>query len=609
METRLESIVDVMRVSAVGDPLCAVVSVGKREPIDVTCDVLIVGGGTGGAAAALAAARHGCRVCLLEETDWLGGQMTSQGVAALDEHAYIENFGGTASYYRLRHALRDYYRKYAPNARQSNTFNPGNCWVTRLAFEPHVAADYLHALIKQVGNVTTYLRTKAVGANVDGDRVLSVLAVSLTCADAWLFHPTIVLDATELGDLLPLTATEYSVGAEAIDDTGEPHAQPKGAKPECVQSYTYTFALERRPNEEQHVVPRPQHYDHFRQRQPYSLKIEVHGGEIYSEDSGWLTYAVFETMPRTKGGLWTYRRLIDAHQFEHFYSADISMINWPGNDYRDASLIDQPADKVAMALQEAKRVSLGFLYWLQTEAPAEHDRYGAPELMLRTDVMGTVDGLSKHPYIREARRIKAIKTITEQEVSAQYQPGPRAAHFADSVGIGWYPIDIHPVAGDVGVSSRTHPFQIPLGALLPVRISNLIAASKNIGTTHISNGCYRLHPVEWNIGESAGVLAAFSIQRAIAPRTLLEEDSLLQSFQATLLTDGIPLAWLVDVPIGHAAFAAAQKLLMSGRLRDKADLNFRPDEPITAAEWHAWGGNDDRIPASRAAAAILIFGN
>src|SRR5262249_25870214 len=309
-------------------------------------------------------------------------------------------------------------------------------------------------------------------------------------AEAWRFHPRIVLDATDLGDLLPLSGAEYRCGAESIDETGEPHAQPDTPNPQCAQSYTYTFALEQRPRHEHHVIQRPERYEYFRDRQPYSLTIEVHGGEIYSEDSGRLSYTIFETMPGTKGSLWTYRRLIAASQFEDRFPADITMINWPGNDYRDGGLIDRPAAEVAANLQDAKRVSLGFLYWLQTQAPAGSKRVGAPELMLRPDIMGSKDGLSKHPYIREGRRIRAVKTITEQEVSAEHQPGPRAAHFMDSVGIGWYPIDIHPVAGDVGVSCRTRPFQIPLGALLPIRLTNLIAASKNIGTTHITNGCY-----------------------------------------------------------------------------------------------------------------------
>ena len=62
-----------------------------------------------------------------------------------------------------------------------------------------------------------------------------------------------------------------------------------------------------------------------------------------------------------------------------------------------------------------------------------------------------------------------------------------------------------------GEPKRTIPFEIPLGALLPERVENLLPACKNIGTTHITNGCYRLHPVEWNIGEAAGALGGLDI--------------------------------------------------------------------------------------------------
>ena len=47
-----------------------------------------------------------------------------------------------------------------------------------------------------------------------------------------------------------------------------------------------------------------------------------------------------------------------------------------------------------------------------------------------------------------------------------------------------------------------------------MRVENLLPACKNIGTTHITNVCYRLHPVEWNIGGAAGLLAALDIERA-----------------------------------------------------------------------------------------------
>ena len=158
--------------------------------------------------------------------------------------------------------------------------------------------------------------------------------------------------------------------------------------------------------------------------------------------------------------------------------------------------------------------------------------------------MGSTDGLAKFPYIREARRIKALRTVVEQDVSAEYQRGAVAAPFDDAVGVGWYPIDIHRAGPeDVGVSCRTRPFQNPLGALIPVRIRNLLAAAKNTGTTHITNGCFRLHPVEWNTGEAAGSLAAFSLDQKRPPADIHADVGLRTAFQTTLQREGVPLEW------------------------------------------------------------------
>ena len=563
MEYRSEALVDIMRVPVDGDPSVAVVAVGDLADARVIrCDILIVGGGTGGVAAALAAARRGRHVHLIEETDWIGGQLTAQGVSALDEHEHIEAFGGTASYYQLRNMLRDHYRPLAGEAGKQPHFNPGNCWVTRVAFEPKVAVAAMMALLQphvDAGRLSLHLRAKAAAAEVEDDRIVSVTTLGLEDGAAIKFCPAVVLDATELGDLLPLVGAEYVVGAETIAETGEAHAQPSAPKPHCVQSFTYVFGLERRPQGERHVIERPARYEFFRASQPYSLTIEVHGGEIYGEQSGWLSYKVLETMPGTKGGLWTYRRLIDSAQFGPAFPADWSMFNWPGNDYREASIIDRPAAEVAAALQDAKRASLGFLHWLQTEAPAEGDRLGAAELRLRPDIMGSTDGLAKFPYIRESRRIKALRTVVEQDVSAHFQAGPWAAHFEDSIGVGWYPIDIHRAGPeDVGISCRTRPFQIPLGALIPVRIRNLLAAAKNIGTTHITNGCFRLHPVEWNIGEAAGALAAFCLDQNKSAAAVYRDAALRFAFQRSLLSEGMPLAWTHRAGVEDSNFAEVQ---------------------------------------------------
>ena len=75
-------------------------------------------------------------------------------------------------------------------------------------------------------------------------------------------------------------------------------------------------------------------------------------------------------------------------------------------------------------------------------------------------------------------------------------------------------------------------------------MTNLLPAAKNIGTTHITNGCYRLHPVEWNIGEVAGALAAHCLEWQLSPDQVRNDPVQLTDFQR-LLSDGlgITLAW------------------------------------------------------------------
>src|SRR5438067_544870 len=178
-----------MRVPASGDPTLAVRRVPPPESARTeACEILIVGGGTGGVAAALAAARNGRRVVLLEETDWIGGQLTAQGVSALDEHEHIESCGGTVSYYALRSAIRQHYGQ----------SNPGNCWVTRLAFEPRVAVRVLEQMLAP--QVSIHRRTKTVAVTTEGDRITKVTAMGLDDGGLAAFRPQLVIDATELGD-------------------------------------------------------------------------------------------------------------------------------------------------------------------------------------------------------------------------------------------------------------------------------------------------------------------------------------------------------------------------------------------------------------------------
>ena len=120
-----------------------------------------------------------------------------------------------------------------------------------------------------------------------------------------------------------------------------------------------------------------------------------------------------------------------------------------------------------------------------------------------------------------------------------------AEPFPDSVGVGSYRIDLHPSTGGVNyIDISSLPFQIPLGALIPRRVENLLPACKNLGTTHITNGCYRLHPVEWAIGEAAGALVAFCRETRDSPRGACgTRPSRLAAFQSRLVARGVEIAW------------------------------------------------------------------
>jgi hypothetical protein len=504
-------------------------------------DLVVAGGGLGGCAAALAALRNGLRVVLTEQTDWIGGQLTSQAVPP-DEHRWIETHGCTRSYRQLREAVRGYYRRHFPlieTARALPHLNPGDGLVSRLCHEPRVALAALESFFAPYlsnGQLTLLLEERIVAAETAGDRVRELRTLN---GRGRTFEAPYFIDATELGDLLPLTKTEFVTGAEARNQTGEPHAAEK-ADPDNQQAFTVCFAVEYDP-EGQHVIDKPRDYNFWRDYVP-QLKPPW-PGKLLS-----FTYTHPPTgQPRTLGfnpegdtpgafNLWRYRRLISRDNFlPGTYSGDISLINWPQNDYLLGNLVGVSEREKKRHIERAGQLSLSLLYWLQTEAPRPDGKQGWPGLRLRGDLLGTAGGLAKHPYVRESRRIRARSTIVEQDVGKT---------FFDSVGIGSYTIDLHPTtAGDNYIDFPTRPFEIPLGALLPERVSNLIPACKNIGTTHVTNGCYRLHPVEWNIGEAAGLLVTFALQKKTSPHAIRETPGLLADFRDWIRAQGIETQW------------------------------------------------------------------
>jgi hypothetical protein len=530
---------------------------------ELKTQILIVGGGVGGCACALAACETGLNVILTEESDWIGGQFTSQATPP-DEHGWIESFGCTRTYRHFREEVRNFYRKNYPLKKEqidNLILNPGNGWVSPLCAEPKVFLAVLREILGEFvvkGNLQILLETIPISADTNGDKVQNVTLFDKKSGGEICIKANYFVDATELGELLPMTKTEFVTGSESRKETGEPSAQ-KTANPENVQAFSMCFAMSYHEGEDW-TIEKPKNYEFWRDFEPnltpkWSGKLlSLTGLSPRTLEPVHYNFQPNNEPNKAFAGLWTYRRILHKENFvDGAYDSDITLVNYPQIDYLLGNLCNtenfhhrDTETQRHKFINEAKQQSLSFLYFLQTEL-------GFKGLKIRPDVVGTSDGLAKSAYIRESRRIKAEFTILEQHVSAKCRPNQTLAEqFHDSIGVGFYRIDLHPtIGGDNYVDVESLPFQIPLGALIPERTENLLAACKNIGTTHITNGCYRLHPIEWNIGEAVGNLLAFCLSKKSEPKQVRNEAKLLHEFQSLLVKKGFELEWRKDLNLAE----------------------------------------------------------
>ncbi len=549
----------------IGAPVAALAEVEKvtlkNGDEQLKADVVIAGGGLGGFAAAMSSLRNKQTVVLTEETDWIGGQLTQQGVPP-DEHQWIETHGATQMYLNFRKDVRDYYKKHYPltdSAKNNALLNPGDGFVSRLCHEPRVALAILNDMLAPYissGKLVLLTEYKVTKAAVNGTKVQSITAKSIRTGRLVTLSAPYFVDATEMGDLLPMTGTEFITGTESKKQTNELHA-PEVGNPNNNQAFTACFAVDYVPGGN-YVIDKPKDYDFWsnhipKMTPPWSGKLlDLHYSDPKTLKPKLLGFKPDGDNTLEALNIWNYRKIINKNNFVNgTYTGDITVINWPQNDYMLGNIIGASQKDFNKHFNGAKQLSLSLLYWLQTEAPREDGGKGFPEVRLRKDIMGTEDGLAKYPYIRESRRIKAMFTILEEHVGKENRamvasPSEKnvAAPFYDSVGVGYYHIDLHPSCNEVNyIDFESLRFQIPLGALLPVRMENILPANKNIGTTHITNGCYRVHPAEWSIGEAVGLLITFAREKNVIPKEVRNNKQLLNEFQDYIRSQGIETEW------------------------------------------------------------------
>lgn len=527
---------------------------GRRFPTNAgpTCDVLVIGGGTGGVAAAYAAGLKGMSVILVEPTQALGGQFTSQLVSVPDENRFIEQDNGPSTrFYRLlRKQVRDYYAT-QPGIIAGREKNVGLCWVSRVSALPSVWETMVDARMEELQRLRRLrgvyrrhqLRDIAFLAN---GRFNYADVVDLDTGEVVRIGAHYLLDATEDGSALHMAGLPTSIGQEAREEYGEAHA-PEERRPDWVQSFTYCFAVRWQREGPHHLVEKPVEYDYFKSLGEYTLDY------VYSE-RGTVRYKVLEKAPESGGPFWTYRRLVASSSFAEppdSPEGDIALINWRGNDFHEETYLGKPIEEQARVLERGRAFALGFLYWLQNECPRDDGSgNGYPEMqMVGSGEMAGLDpdGFALHPYVRESRRLQAQFTLNENHLTAP-KDNPEAKwgeEFPDSVGCALYAIDIHPTKGEPPLLVPALPYHLPLGSFLARSgPTNVLPAAKNFGASRLALASARMHPTEWLVGEVAGSLAAFCIRRNIDnPAEVRDSPELLQEFRGELRGQGVTLAW------------------------------------------------------------------
>ncbi|MBC7880489.1 MAG: FAD-dependent oxidoreductase [Anaerolineae bacterium] len=587
--------------------------VRAETPKVVECDLFVAGGGLGGVAAALEALQMKKKVCMSEITDWVGGQATQQGVSALDERPLQRSSPDLfpKGYSNFRKAVREKY---------GGETNPGRCWVSELCFSPRIGAQVLSETLEpyrrsgqlvllhntvvkdinisgnQIQEVTTITHSARKGAESANSRPLSYFLLDWydpNPSEAFLKTttrfiapesrrgrtlPWMVIDATETGELLPLAGIPYRLGTDP-QTRYEPSASPNGVDPYCTQGFTYPFVMEQVENAPE-TPDKPSFYD-----SPF------HGG-YYSYEKPSFDFAKIFTYRRIKGK-------VEGLTAQSLSPGDQTLQNWTwGNDWRLSTsstnlVLTQEQLETSgqllksewkgglrpQALRDAEDHALGYFYWLvagrtdsrlQKLDPVYQKPLYPNYAFLRgaESPMGTEHGLSRYPYIREARRIIGRPSMSYPNGFAIYEMDISRARqdellnkdkpylFFDSVGVGQYPIDFHPCLKEnfEGSTSEAReapaasfPYQVPLRALIPQKIDNLLVSSKNIATTHITNGAYRVHPVEWSIGAAAGTTSAFALDEDAIPANFVTQtpqaDHLLYALKALLKRQGNPYAF------------------------------------------------------------------
>ena len=577
-------------------------------------DVIVAGGGTGGSMAAVQAARLGARVLLVEESDWLGGQMSAAAVTTMDEEGLYFQFP-----VRERGVYREFHESMVNfyYTRQMDPFRAYSSWPhqTEGGYEPKVTRAMLYAFIDHArphsgdgksGVLDVSPRTRVTKTRKDRETITGVTLETWDDnggAKARDIACRVLVEATEYGDVLPLTGARYRIGS-VTSESIRPSA--------LMQDNTWCAVIREYPKgipDHLRVKNPPPDYEKwsrvYRKYKLWGNYVWGAPGKGFKGPRDWRVWVHWRGMADSDGPVTG-----EASEFRHTQAG----ING-GNDYpMTVAGLENPSERVAREREGIYR-TLSAIYYFQNEvglnwALAEDEGYNTPynrRAMRRRDLRPDLYELAVHmpqwPYVRESRRGMGVYTLRAADMG-RFE---NAKHWPTAVAMGDYFMDLHrteeeleqdldPGSWEKGDFAKGGgPFQVPFEVFVPEKVDGLVFAEKNISQSRLVSGATRLQPITMLTGQAAGTIAGLAATRGVQPRELRPLD-----VQHALLKAGSTLVprWYIDVPWGTAAWRDSQLLALYGILDRPAPIHKRngplrekwtwgPDEPVAMADVEA----------------------
>ena len=402
-------------------------------------------------------------------------------------------------------------------------------WVSNTLFEPPVGNQILKSIAKNENNLKILFSTEVNSVTKLDFHKTAHYNFNVKSSKG-NFSSKVLIDATELGDVLPMIDEDYDLGMDSRVMYGEDIAPEKNN--DIIQDLTFVMILK---NYKKSVkIEKPKNYD---------------PSEFYCSTAS-------INCPESDKALWTPKQMMNYGELPN----GKIMINWPiyGNDYY-SNLIEMNYDERNEVFKNAKEKSLRYLYYIQDELG--YDNYSLSDEEFDTD-----DNFPPIPYYREARRIKGKVTFSLDYIKKPFdQIHPL---YRTGILVGDYPVDHHHDAHPDRYNLPQLAFypipsySLPIGSIISKKNPNFLVAEKSISVSNLVNGTTRLQPVVLQIGQIAGLIASESVKNNINTHQID-----VRNIQKKFLDKGGYIQPYLDVEKNHPFFKAYQRIGSTGILK------------------------------------------